>query len=109
MANPIYQNITATGTYTFWLDNFQSPFDASWAVEYATSTTGTYTVKFTLDDPNDTSWTPIWIADPTNGGSLTATAFGSYVFPIRGLQVIFSALGGTDLARVAILQGMSSR
>jgi hypothetical protein len=105
VANPVYFNITATGTYLFWLDNSQSPFNASWAVEFAASTTGTYTVKFTLDDPEDTTWTPVWIADPTNGGSLTATQSGPYTFPIRGLQVIFTVLGGTALARVAILQG----
>jgi hypothetical protein len=105
VANPVYSNITATGTYTFWLDNSQSPFNASYAVEFAASTTGSYLVTFTLDDPEDTTWTPIWNADPTNGSAQTATAVGSYQYPIRGLRIVFSALGGTTLARVAILQG----
>jgi hypothetical protein len=113
VANPSYTLITATGTTNIWLDNFQSPFNMAYAVEFAAGTTGSFTVNFTLDDPNplpgsiNAGWTPIWIADPTNGTAKTATAAGSYVTPIRGLQVIFSAISGS--AMLAVVQGMSSR
>lgn len=108
MANPAYIPIAATGTYVYYTDFFQSPFNLSYVVEFAAGTTGSYTVNYTLDDPNDPTWTPIWVADPTNGTAQTATKGGSYSVPIRGLQVIFSALGGTAVARLAVLQGTTS-
>ena len=113
MANPSYTLLTAPGTTDIWLDNFQSPFDMSYAVEFAAGTTGSFTVNYTLDDPNplpgsaNANWTPIWIPDPTNGTAKTVTAAGSYTTPIRGLQVVFSALSGSVL--LAFVQGMSSR
>lgn len=108
MANPIVIPITATGTFATYLDTVQSPFNLSYAVAFAAATTGTYTVSYTLDDPNDLSWTPVWIADPTNGAAQTATQGGSYSFPIRGLRVIFSALGGASSVRFVIIQGTTS-
>lgn len=105
MANPIYVPITAPGTFSKFVDISQSPFNLSYVVEFAVGTTGSYVVKYTLDDPNDLTWTPVWAPDPTNGTAQTATQGGFYTFPIRGLQVIFSALGGTAMARLAILQG----
>lgn len=109
MPNPSYTAITTASTTTVYPDFMQSPFNLSYAVEFAAGTTGTYTVAYTLDDPNDTSWTPIWIADPTNPLAQTASAGGYFSFPIRGLQVIFSVIAGTASARLAVLQGMSSR
>jgi len=115
MAKPSYTLITATGTYAFYPDWMQSPFNLSYGVEFASGATGTYTVSYTLDDVNQqidyygsTAWTPIWLADPTNGSAQTASAGGFYTFPIRGLRVIFSALSG-GRARFAVLQGMSAR
>lgn len=108
MANPSYTPITATGTYAYYTDFFQSPFNLSYAVEFAAGTTGSYTVSYTLDDPNDLSWTPVWVADPTNGTAQTATQGGFYSFPVRGLRVIFSALGGSASARLAVIQGTTS-
>lgn len=108
MANPIYVPITATGTYGKFLDIIQSPFNLTYAVEFAAGTTGSYTVSYTLDDPNDVNWTPVWISDPTNGTAQTATQGGFYGYPVRGIRVIFSALGGTAIARLAILQGTTS-
>lgn len=113
MANPIYALITATGTYDFWLDNFQSPFNMAYAVELKAASTASFTVNYTLDDPNpalgavNAGWTPIWLADPTNGTAKTVSSAGSYVTPIRGLQVVFSAISGPVL--IAIVQGQSSR
>lgn len=105
MANPSVTRIAATGTYAVYPDFAQTPFNLSYAVEFAASTTGTYQVSYTLDDPNDANWTPIWNADPTNGTDQTTSGTGIYIAPIRGLRVIFSALGGTTLARFIVLQG----
>lgn len=108
MANPIYIPITATGTFNTYLDTTQSPFNMSYAVELAAGTTGTYTVNYTLDDPNDPNWTPVWIPDPINGAAQTTSQGGFYDWSIRGLQVVFSALGGSNSARLAVLQGTTS-
>ena len=115
MAMPSYTPIKATGTYAYYPDFMQSPFNLSFAVELAGGTTGTYTVSYTLDDPQPqitnyggTAWTPIWLPDLTLGAATSVSAGGYYTFPIRGLRVIFSALAGGN-ARFAILEGMSSR
>jgi hypothetical protein len=115
VANAIYIPIAAgAGTYTTWLDYLTAPPNVSYAVELAAGASGaSFVVNFTLDDPDplagaaNVGWTPIWIADPTNGTAKTATVYGSYVFPIRGLQVVFTTLTGTAL--FAVLQGMSAR
>ena len=115
MANASYTAIPAgAGTYTVWLDYFTAPPNVGYAVELAAGASGaSFVVNFTMDDPDplagapNVGWTPIWIADPTNGTAKTSTVSGSYVFPIRGLQVVFTTLTGT--AMFAVLQGMSAR
>ena len=110
MANPVTIPITATGTFAHYPDWLETPFDISYAIELASGTTGTYTVSYSMDDPNDATWTPVWIADPTNGSAQTTSQAGYFDnHRIRGIRVIFSALGGTASARFVILQGMSSR
>jgi hypothetical protein len=105
MANPVYIPITATGTFA----TYPEAANLTYAVELAAGTTGTYTLQYTLDDPNDATWTPVWLTDPTNGVAQTASAGGFYDFRIRGLRVVFSALGGTASARLAVLPGLSPR
>lgn len=110
MANPAYIPITSTGSTqaVFSPDWLQSPFNLSYAVEVGAATTISYTVQYTLDDLNDAAWTPIWVADPTNGGTAqTDTQGGFYSFPIRGLRVTVTAVSGSN-ARFAVLQGMTS-
>lgn len=114
MANASYTPISATGTYYYLPDWMQSPFNLSYALELAAAATATYTVSYTLDDVNlandqygAAAWTPIWLPDPTNGNATSVSAGGYYSFSIRGLRVIVSALTGT--ARLAVIQGMSSR
>jgi hypothetical protein len=114
VANPTYIPITATGTFDYWADYTQSPFNLSYAIEFASGTTGSFLLNYTLDDPNtqpntpNYGWTPIWIPDPINGTAQTASIGGYYQFPIRGLQAIFSALGGTGSVMFAIIQGNPS-
>jgi hypothetical protein len=115
VAKPSYTLITATGTFAFYPDWIQSPFNLSYAVELAAGTSATYTMSYTLDDVNQqidhygsAAWTPIWLPDLTLGGTTTVSAGGYYSFPIRGLRVVVSALSGGN-ARFAVLQGQSSR
>lgn len=108
MANPAYIPITThTGTADaqFNADWALRPFNLSYAVEVPGGVTISYTVQYTLDDVNDLSWTPVWIADPTNGSAQTATQGGFYSFPIRGLRVNVTALAG-GTARLAVIQAM---
>lgn len=109
MANPVIIPVTTAATYATYPDWMQSRFGLSYAVEKGASATGSYVVNYTLDDPNDLTWTPIWIADPTNGTAQTTTQGGFYSSPVRGLQFIFSAVGGTGGWRIVVLQGMSAR
>lgn len=113
MAKASYTLITAPGTYPVWLDYLTAPPNTSYAVEFAAAATGSYTVQFTLDDPNpgvgepNVGWTPIWIADALLGTAQTATGSNYTQFPIRGVRVIFSAISGS--AMFVVLQGMSAR
>lgn len=115
MANASYTAIPAgAGTYTVWLDYLTAPPNTSYAVELAAGASGaSFTVQFTLDDPDplwqalNVGWTPIWIADPVNGTAQTGTVAGFYQYPIRGIRVVFTTLTGT--AMFAVLQGMSAR
>ena len=114
MANPSHTLVTATGTYYFWPDWMQSPFNLSYQVGKAAAATTAFTVSFTLDNPNinpganDYGWTTIWIPDPVNGTSQTGSVAGFYSNPIRGLRLVVSALSGGNLLW-QVLQGMSAR
>lgn len=113
MANPIYQSIT---THTSGSDGLalvdwsQSPFNLGYAVEVPGGVTTSFIVQYTLDDVNDSTWTPVWINDATNGTAKTGSVSGSYTFPIRALRVNVSSLtGGVASLRFAVLQGSSAR
>lgn len=115
MAQPIYKTIAATGLFDTWLDDQQSPFNLSYAVEVPAGVTTSFTVLFSLDNPNDAAWTPLFFADPSNGTAKTATVFGNYntaTSPgvIRGLRVnVASLTGGVALLRLVVLQGSTAR
>jgi hypothetical protein len=108
MAQAIYRTVTAVGTTIIPVDWQQSPFNLGYVIEVPGGTTISFTVQFTLDDVNDASWTPIFLADATNGTAKTATAAGSYTVPIRALQLTIASISGGN-ARIAILQGSSAR
>ncbi len=112
MANPRYQLLTTAATYVHIPDFAQSPFNLSYVVEVPGGVTISYTVLYTVDDVNDLTWTPLWLADITNAGAQTATKAGFYTDfnsgPIRGLEVIVASISGGN-ARFAVLQGSSAR
>lgn len=107
MANRIVIPVAATGTYTTNLDWLTAPPNTSYAVELAAGATASWTASYSLDDPNDLTWTQIFIPDPTNGTAQSATQGGFYGYPVQTLKIVFSALTGT--ARIVVLQGMSAR
>lgn len=55
------------------------------------SATATYSVQFTLDDPNSPT---VWIDAPSLGG-LTTNAYGYLNLPIRALRLHVTASTGT--------------
>ena len=114
MANPSHTLIANTGTFTVWPDFFRTPFNLSYEVALASGTSATFTLHYTLNNPNalpgsvEYGWTPIWLPNPTNGTSQTGSVGGFYTSPIRGLQLIVSAISGGKMLW-EVLQGMSSR
>lgn len=107
----IYRTIsthTGSGDALIPVDWQQSPFNLAYAVELPSGVTATFTVQWTLDDVNDSAFTPVWFPDPTNGSSQTTSVSGVYTTPIRAIQVNCSALSGGN-ARLAVIQGGSAR
>ena len=104
MGNPTYQSVTATGTGTaIGLDWTQPVFNASFAYELKNSSTATFGVQFTLDDVNGTI-TPTWYDDANVPTGSTTSYVGNYMFPVRAVRQITTALNGT--AVFAVLQGI---
>jgi len=107
VANPIVIPISATGTYSTYVD-WASGYNISWFCEAASGATGSYTVNITGDDPNDTTWTPVWIADGVADIAQTTSKSNYYAgYPIRGIQVVFTAITGNW--RFVVLQALSAR
>lgn len=115
MARPIYQTITATGNTTpLVVDYLQTPFGITAAVEEGAGVSAiSVTLQYTLDDPNDASWTPVWFSAGAAVTANTVWTFGpnagganSYPGPIRALRLNVATLTGGNL-RLAVLQGVS--
>jgi len=87
-------------------DWMQSPFDCTWSLEGLGSTTGTYSIEYTMDDVNavaSPTWTQIVPANQTINRQ------GQITFPVMFLRVNFSVgpVGGN--CTFVVLQGMSAR
>ena len=111
MAVAKYQLITNTGTTTpLVVDYLQCPFGVSAAIEEGAGVSAiSVQLEYTLDDPNDASWTTTWI----NAGSAittnTAVTFGvggTYPGPIRAIRANVGTLTGGNI-RLSVLQGIS--
>lgn len=90
MANPVYVTYAsgATGVQTaIALDNYQTPFNASFQV-FPVST-ATYGVQYTLDDVQNAN--ARWTDDATAPTGTTTAKTGSYAYPIRGLRLNIAA------------------
>lgn len=105
MANPNYQLFTATGAGpAIVVDHFQTPFNLSYAVELASGATVTGQVEATYDDPNDSTWTTVWM---NVGSSVTANTSGALTSPVRAIRFVPSAITGQ--VRFCVIQGMNLR
>lgn len=105
MANRSDTPLTTNTTYQVWVDWTIAPPNLTYVVEVPSGVTISYTVQYTVDDPNNTAWTVLWIADAVNGTSKTATAANNYTNPITGIQVTVASISGGN-ARLVVLQGM---
>ena|SRR5260221_7136868 len=120
MTTPIYQQITGTTTGTaVILDNFQSPFNVSFATEINNGTCA-YTVQFTLDNPNAAidygapgylssfiNSTVTWVNDVNVSAVTTVALTGNYMFPIRAIRCSVQSASTTGTLQMvfAVLQG----
>jgi len=118
VAEAIYQQIngTATGTAII-LDNAQTPFNVSFAVELQ-SGTATFGVQFTLDNPNAAidlgfpgylgtavNTTVTWLSDANVGPGTTTSSVGNYMFPVRAVRCVVASASATALLQFVVLQG----
>lgn len=104
--NYIRQTIasTATGAQTpIVLDWRIAPFSVNTALIVPAGTTISATVEYTFDNINDTSVTPVWIADATYG-AVTATKERSYAAPYQAVRVNITSISGGP-AYFCVLQG----
>jgi hypothetical protein len=117
VAQAIYQQVLGTGIATaIILDNAQTPFNASFAVELLAGT-ASFGVQFTLDDLNSASGTALplpgqsvnttvtWFNDVNAPAGSTTSVVGNYMFPIRALRVNVASGGPTTVLQFAVLQG----
>lgn len=104
MPLPSYQRFTTTGAKTpYILDYAQSPFNVSVQVVLEGASTATYGVQYTLDDPDETRWTPVWTDDANLPTGQTANGVSNYLFPVRAVRINIAAISGT--VRFTTIQG----
>lgn len=102
MPQPYSVTFTTTGAKTPCVtDHQQSPFNAS--VGVVVLGTATYGVQYTLDDPENAA-AAVWFDDANLPPGETASGVSNYMFPVRGIRVNISAIGGAGL-RFVVLQG----
>jgi hypothetical protein len=98
-----YTPITKTGTGRSSIcvvDSFQAPFNIGIAVTL--SSTATFTVEYSLDDPNAAGYSAAsanWFVAPgfTSGSAAVA---GAFTIPCRAISLNVSANGGTVTANI---------
>lgn len=98
-----YTDLTKTGTGRSAIcvvDDFQTPFNIGIAV--ALSSTATFTVEYSLDDPNASGYSAAaasWYVAPgfTSGSAAIA---GALTIPCRAICLNVSANAGTVTAKI---------
>jgi hypothetical protein len=98
-----YKDITKSGTGRSAIcvvDDFQTPFNVGVAVSI--SATATFTVEYSLDDPNAAGYSPAtanWYVAPgfTSGSAAIA---GAITIPCRAVCVNVSASTGSVTAKI---------
>jgi len=76
------------------------PFSVSYLVSFDGEATGSVTVETTLDDANDASITPVWVAS----SAITETGLAALGAPVQFIRVNIGSLSGGMLT-FKLLQG----
>lgn len=106
MANPIYLQITAAGTYILPLDSLIDPFQTTWQVYVPSGTTVSYTVEYTIDALNPipsfgygnlVAVTQRWTTLPNNPGPFTTTQANILPFPVTAIRINVASISGGDI------------
>ena len=98
-----YKDLTKTGTGRSTIcvvDDFQTPFNVGVAVSL--SATATFTVEYSLDDPNASGYNPStanWYVAPSFTSGSAAIA-GALTIPCRAVCLNVSANTGTVTAKI---------
>lgn len=98
-----YNSITKTGTGRSTIcvvDDFQTPFNIGVAVSI--SATATFTVEYSLDDPNAAGYSAAsaaWFVAPSFTSGSAAIA-GAITIPCRAISINASANAGTITAKI---------
>ena len=91
------------------MDIMAQPFNASVAVVLV-GTSATYTVSYTLDDPNNFASKAAFLSGATwfahaTLASQTASQFGNVAFPVKALKLTASAITAATLTMTVIQTG----
>lgn len=86
---------TDTGTKaSINMDPSIAPFNASLAVTL--SSTGTYSIQYSLDDyATVTDANALWFTDANLGSGTAASGVTNYMFPVSRIRIVIAANGGT--------------
>ncbi len=106
MPNPQYISFSATGTTVpAPLDWTLVPFNASFSVDLAGNATGTFTIQYTLQNPENGTSLVVWHND-ANVANSTTNLVGNYMFPVRAIQLVVSGLSSGGTGTLSVLQGL---
>lgn len=98
-----YKTLSKTGTGRSGIcvvDDFQTPFNVG--VGVVLGTTGTFTVEYSLDDPNAAGYSPstaTWYVAP-GFASGSANIAGAIIIPCRAICLNVSVNGSTITANI---------
>ena len=105
MANPSYRTYNTTGEKEPWnADWMIAPFNVT-ASAVIVSGGANYSIEYTLDDLNDLSVTPRWLATEGAPAGTTTSKTISLTFPVRFLRINIAVITGT--VELKLLQSMS--
>jgi hypothetical protein len=109
MGNPTYITATTVScSAVVNMDYRKSPMNASVAVTGSSSGTFSYTVLFTLDDPQyltsiGSTRAPVFFSD-ANLGAASSNGTTNYMFPIAGVKLSVTAVSSAQVT-MCVIQG----
>lgn len=107
---PVTRSLSATGdSGAVVMDIMAQPFNASVAVAIV-GTSATYSVAYTLDDPNSFGSAALFLANATwfthaTLAAQTTNQFGNVAFPVKALKLTVSAIVAATVTMTVIQTG----